>query len=140
METSVCVEQKGVIEEITGSAVKVRIHREALCGDCSARGMCILSENSEQIIETRSTLSHLQTGDHVAVRITRSMGNKAVLLGYFIPFIILMTSLILLNRNVSNDLITGSLSIGFVLFYYLFLYLFRNQLKRTFNFIISKSA
>ena len=51
MEASVCIEQKGIVEEITDHRIRVRIHRESACGHCSAQGMCNLADISERIIE-----------------------------------------------------------------------------------------
>jgi sigma-E factor negative regulatory protein RseC len=138
MQSSVCVEQQGIIEEITGKTIKVRIHPDALCGKCSARGICILSDESGKVIEAEDVSNNVKTGDRVKVIISRSMGNKAVYLGYLIPFILLISSLIVLNAFKLKEWLSGSLSIIIVLSYYIVLYLFRERLKRTFTFTIRK--
>lgn len=138
MQSSVCVEQQGIIEEITGKTTKVRIHPDALCGKCSARGFCILSDENGRVVETEDVTNNLKTGDHVKVIISRSMGNKAVYLGYLVPFILLISSLIVLNAFRLKEWLSGSLSILVVFSYYIILYLFRERLKKNFTFTIRK--
>jgi sigma-E factor negative regulatory protein RseC len=139
MEASVCIEQKGVVEEITNHTARVRIHREAMCGKCSARGICNLTDATERIIEINRITPELKTGDPVLVKITRSMGNKALLLGYFVPFIVLIASLVLLSTTIRYEWVTGTLSIVIVIIYYFTLYLFRDRLRKTFTFHIRKT-
>ena len=38
MESSVCIEQKGTVEEISGQHIRVKIHRNSSCGHCNATG------------------------------------------------------------------------------------------------------
>jgi sigma-E factor negative regulatory protein RseC len=132
METSVCIQQKGTVEEFTGHNIKVKIHREASCGHCGAKGLCYIGEGTERTIEISDFSSDLKIGDTVAISIARSMGNKAVMLGYMVPFIILLTTLIVLNSSGAREWLSGLLAIISLIPYYILLYLFRNRLRKTF--------
>jgi len=136
METSVCVEQKGTVEEILNHRIRVRIHRDSACGHCHASGMCNLSDNAERILETGDNTLNLSPGDQVGISITRSMGNKAVILGYLLPFMLLITTLITLNALGFKEWLSGLLSMASLVPYYLLLYLFRNRLRKSFTFTI----
>ena len=97
MNTSVCFEQKGIIESINNNRITVRIDRGSACGHCSAQGLCNLAESTERIIEVNNSTQLFSTGEWVQVTMSRSMGNKAILMGYFIPFLLLISTLLILS-------------------------------------------
>ena len=138
MEASVCIEQKGTVEEICNHKVRVRIHQESACGHCNARGMCNLSDSSGRIIETNDNSLNLKIGDVVDITMSRSMGNKAVFLGYLIPFLLLISVLIFLNAFGLEEWLSGLISLAVLIPYYMFLYLFRDRLSKAITFSISK--
>jgi sigma-E factor negative regulatory protein RseC len=138
MDSSVCIVQKGTVEEIFNHKVRVRIHRESACGQCNAKGICNLSGIAERIIETQSDDPKLKPGDNIEIAISRNMGNKAVLLGYLLPFFLLVTVLIVSNSLGFPEWISGLVSLGILVPYYMFLYLFREKLRRNFTFTIRK--
>lgn len=133
MDGSVCVEQKGTVEQITGQNIMVRIHREALCGNCSAKGLCFIGEGDERELEISNYSPGLKVGDQVEVMISQSMGNKAVLLGYLVPFIILVTTLLILNKFGASEWLMGIISLSAMAPYFLLLYFIRNRLRKTFT-------
>jgi sigma-E factor negative regulatory protein RseC len=140
MEASVCIAQKGIVEEITNHRITVRIQRETACGHCNASSMCNLSEIGERIIETVDEGRDYKIGDSVEVVISRNMGNKAVFLGYLLPFVLMVTVLILLNAAGLQEWLSGLISLGILAPYYFLLYLFRDRLRKNFTFTISKKA
>jgi positive regulator of sigma E activity len=140
MEASVCKEQTGTVEGSSGRTIQVRIHREASCGHCSAQSMCFLGETTERIIDISDFNSDIKPGDVVDVNISTGMGNKAILLGYLIPFIILITSLLAFTGMGAKDWIAGLSALLALVPYYIVLYLFRNRLKRVFIFSARKKV
>jgi sigma-E factor negative regulatory protein RseC len=139
MNTSVCFEQKGFIESIDNNRITVRIDRGSACGHCTAQGICNLAQSTEQVIEINST-QEFAVGEHVQVTMSRSMGNKAIFLGYFIPFVMLISTLLALSAFGLSDLVTGLVSILILIPYFIILYVFRERLRRTFTFSIHKTA
>jgi len=133
MEASVCVEQKGTVEQITSQNIWVKVHREASCGHCNAKGVCFLGEDTERELEISHFTPGLKIGDTVEVIISRTMGNKAVVLGYLVPFLILISTLISLKMFGASDWLSGIVSLAAMAPYFIVLYLFRNRLKRTFT-------
>jgi positive regulator of sigma E activity len=140
MNTSVCFEQKGIIESINDNRITVRIDRGSACGHCSAQGLCNLAESTERIIEVNNSTQLFSIGEWVQVTMSRSMGNKAILLGYFIPFILLISTLLILSAFGFPDLIAGLVSLLILIPYFIILYIFRERLRRTFSFSIHKTA
>ncbi len=138
MEASVCIEQEGIVEEITDHGIRVRLHRDSACGQCSAHALCNLSDISERIIESTDDTMNLKTGDVVGVAISRNMGNKAVILGYLVPFLLLLSVLITLSSLGFNELLSGLVSVAVLIPYYLLIYILRDRLKNSFHFSVRK--
>lgn len=140
MNTSVCFEQKGIIESVTDNRITVRIDRGSACGHCSAQGLCNLAESTERIIEVNNSTQSFSIGEWVQVTMSKSMGNKAILLGYFIPFVLFISTLLILSAYGLPEWITGLVSLLILIPYFIILYIFRERLRRTFSFSIHKTA
>lgn len=138
MDASVCVEQKGTIEAILNNRITVRIDRASACGDCNIQGICNLTGPLVRTFDVKNAGQHYATGDLVQISITRSMGNKAIVVGYLLPFILLIITLLILTSLSLAEWISGLISLAVLVPYYLALYLFRNKLSRTFIFTIRK--
>lgn len=138
MEASVCIEQEGIVEEINDHRIRVKLRRDSVCGQCSAHALCNLSDISERIIESTDDTLNLKTGDVVGVAISRNMGNKAVFLGYLVPFLLLLSVLIALNSLGYSELFSGLVSVAVLIPYYLLIYLLRERLKNSFHFSVRK--
>jgi positive regulator of sigma E activity len=140
INTSVCFEQKGIIESINDNRITVRIDRGSACGHCSAQGLCNLAESAERIIEVNNSTQLFSVGEWVQVTMSGTMGSKALLLGYFIPFVLLISTLVTLSAYGLPDWIVGLASLLILIPYFIFLYIFRERLRRTFSFSIHKTA
>lgn len=139
MDSSGTIKHSGIISEITGKTVKVRVKPEAACSGCRARGSCSIGENEDRIIEVfTSTDEQYHTGEKITVVLEQSDGLKALALGYIIPFLILMTVLITLVSFDINEGLAGILSLLSIVPWYGGLSFFRNRLKREFSFRLQK--
>jgi len=95
---------------------------------------------SEKVIEVKNDhKSVLKPGDRVDLVMTRSMGNKAVILGYFLPFVFVLVTLLILSAFL-NELWAGLLSLSVLVPYYIILSLFKDCLSRTFEFKIEPAG
>jgi sigma-E factor negative regulatory protein RseC len=139
MQGSVCIEQKGTVEAIINHTVQVRIHRDSACGHCHASNLCNLFEMSERIVEADDQGLEYKAGDSVEVIISRSMGNKAVLWGYLLPLMVLLSVLILTSALEAREWISGIVALGALAPYYIGLYLLRDRLKKSFTFTLRKT-
>jgi positive regulator of sigma E activity len=139
MEASVCIAQKGTVEKVAGHLVKVSIHRDTACGHCHARGFCEMGGRHKTIIESSDFTNGLKTGDHVEVIIEQRQGNKAVLFAYLIPFVLLMSILLIMQGIGAREWVTGLVALTSLVPYFLLLYFFRKKIKRTFSFSVRKT-
>lgn len=128
----------GIVNSVKDNKIEVRILAKSACSACHSKSMCSMSEMEEKIIEIYNFKQNkYKTGDKVEVTMNLSMGNKAVLLGYGIPFIILISSLITTYNISNNEAISGLVVIVCLTIYYVLLHFLRNKLRNTFSFNIN---
>ncbi len=140
MVSSGIIKHSGIISEITGKTVKVRVRPEAACSGCRARGSCSIGENEDRIIEVfTSPDEQYRTGEKITVLLEQSHGLKALALGYIVPFLILMTVLTTLVSFGVNEGLAGILSLLSLVPWYGGLSFFRHRLKREFSFRLQKT-
>ncbi len=130
------VSHKGVIKEFSKKGIIVGIIAESACAACHAKGACSASDMTEKEIEIDHYKGEFQIGQHVLVTGKTSQGFKALFLAYLLPFILVMMVLIITTNLSVNEGLSGLLSVGILIPYYLILYLFRNRLKQSFDFEI----
>ncbi len=131
------ISHKGYITAIESDKILVSIVSESACGTCHAKGFCSAADAKEKIIETPNLHPYThRIGDQVEVTLRKSHGLKAVLFGYFLPFILLVTTLMAIHEITGNQGLAGLISLIILAPYYLVLYLFRSRLKSAFEFAI----
>ncbi len=138
MNSSSCIEQKGVIEEIVDGLAKVRISSFEACATCHAKSACGISEGSTRYYEVPVADNEYSKGEPVLINMKRIMGLKATLIAYIIPFLLVITILFLFTWLDADELITGIVSLIILVPYFSGLYLFRNHLRRSFIFTLRK--
>ncbi|MEN8225780.1 MAG: SoxR reducing system RseC family protein [Bacteroidota bacterium] len=137
MDTTENITHPGIVEQLTHETVFVKILAMSSCVSCSAKGVCNVSDIEEKVVEVRKDpVREYAVGDHVTVKMKKSLGGIAVLLGYIIPFFLLIAVLILVLFISGDEGIAGLSAILILIPYYWMLYVYRNRLKRTFSFVI----
>jgi sigma-E factor negative regulatory protein RseC len=128
---------KGIVTRVDEKNLYVTILAESACSACRAKGMCNLSEMEEKVIEVdRHGQINRKPGDEVKVVMDRASGTRAVILGYILPFVLLVVTLFVVNGIAHNDAVSGLSALLILIPYYYILYLSRDRLKRTFRFRI----
>ena len=125
----------GIIESINGDKVFIRILSQSACSSCHAKGACTIADVEEKIIEADIDPSeNRKPGEQVMVKMEESLGHKAVLMGYVLPLIVLVGSVILFLSLFKHEGMAALLSILMLVPYYFTLYLFRKRLRKEFRF------
>ena len=132
------IKHLGIVENINGSRLKVKIVQSSACSACSVKGHCSASETKEKIIDVYNKNNvPCQVGERVMIVGTTSMGMKAVLLAFALPFIVLLLALIIsLKLTGGDEAVSALVSLGTLVPYYLIIYICRNRLSRSFMFIL----
>jgi sigma-E factor negative regulatory protein RseC len=129
------IQHQGIISLIEGNKAEVTIQVNSGCASCEIKGTCSISESVEKIIEVELENTEMYSkGQIVSVEMKQSQGSWAVVFGYLFPFIVLVISLIIFLSLGIDQGISGLLSIGMLLPYYLVLYLLRNFFKTKFSY------
>lgn len=132
------IEHTGIVSKITDKSMIVNMLVSSACGSCESKGHCGVAESEIKQVEIPSGNTRYKTGDQVVVRLDKSRGMLAMILGYILPFILMMIVLVISSQVSGNEVLSGLLSIGILLPYYLILYLIRNKLKQKFTFTLKQ--
>ncbi len=130
------ISHKGIIKELSDKRIVVGIMNESACASCHAKGVCTVADMKDKEIEIHYFEGDFQLGQHVNIVGKTSQGFKALLYGYLLPFILLMIVLIASLTVTGNEGLSGLLALGITIPYYFIIYLFRDKLKRNFEFQI----
>jgi len=132
------VEHEGFIINKADDYYNVRLIVKSACSACEIKGACSVSEITEKILQVKDEGISYLPNERVMVSMKSSLGLKAVLLGYILPFIIILTSLIIGVKVFKNDGIAAGVALLLTGVYYFVLYLFRSTLKNKFKYSIRK--
>lgn len=139
MDSSTCIEQKGVVEDISNGLAKVNITTFSACTNCHSKKACgILDSASREIFVPLKNVNSISIGETVGIEMKRSMGWKATFLGYIIPFILVLATLLVLNSLQLHEVLVGLGSLVILVPYFTALYLGRERLRNSFSFTIRK--
>ena len=135
--TNNTIKHLGIVENIQGSHLSVRIVQTSACAACSVKGHCSSVDSKDKIIDVIDTAaSSYRVGEKVMVIGETSMGMMAVVLAFIIPFILLIFSLFLFMALMENELYSALLSLAILIPYYFILWLNKTRLKQKFSFTI----
>ncbi len=132
------IEHIGFVERILDHSVIVRIISESACSACHAKGACTVADMQDKEIEVIGVTESFRIGERVNLLMQQSEGFRALMIGYIYPFIILFAGLLTATAIGLKELIAGLTAIGLLPLYYFCIYLFRNKIRKNFNFSISK--
>ena len=131
------IEHKGIVANISGNKLSVKILQQSACSTCHAKNSCMSADSKEKMVDIFDFSGKYNVNDMVTIEGKESMGYKAVIWAFLIPVIILVTVLIL-SSSVWNlrETEAALVSIISLLPYYAALYLLRNKMAHTFRFRI----
>ena len=132
------IKHQGIVENINGSHLQVRIIQTSACASCSIKGHCSSADTKEKLIDvTDDNVSSYQPGDRVWVICELSMGVMAVLLAFILPFFVLIFSLFIFMAIWNDELGSALCSLALLIPYYYILWLNKSRLGKKFSFSIS---
>jgi sigma-E factor negative regulatory protein RseC len=129
------VNHEGIVQKNDGKSVIVSIITGTACSGCHAEAGCAMSGKEEKIIEIFGNYD-VKSGDSVTILMKLSMGYSAVFLGYFLPFLVVVATLIILHSLNTSELVAGLTSLAILIPYYSILYIFRKRISKKFTFTL----
>ncbi len=139
MENPKQIEHQGIIKDICGNNIKVSIIAKSACVSCSLNKSCSVSDIEEKIIDVRvHQPEQYQCGERINVFYKKTLGYRALLLGYLLPFLILMFVLISAMSFTHNEGAAGIIALASLIPYYFILHFSKDKIRKTFTFSIEK--
>lgn len=131
--------REGVVKDISDGEVLVEIIVSSACSGCSAKSICIPSERREERIWAKNPENiHFEMGETVNLQLASSAGNRAVLLAYVLPLVILTILLLVTYFTTKRELLSIFVSFLGVVLYYLILKNFSGKIEKKMNFYVTK--
>ena len=126
------------MESIADGCVKVRILQVSACASCKVAGHCNASESKEKVVDVLNVAdtSRLKVGDDVVVCASRDVANKALLLGFGMPFLLLLGVLVMVLCLTDNEGVAALAALGSLLPYYFLLWLRRDSIQQQISFYL----
>ena len=128
------VTHRGIVTKLVKDRAEVTVVTHSACSSCEIKGMCSISETKEKIIEVNLLPGErYEQGQQVTVEMKESLGHWAVLLGYFLPFLVVIAGLFIFIAIGLDQGVAGLLALSALTAYYLTLYMFRGFLRTRFS-------
>ena len=135
--TNETISHKGIVTSITDDELKIKILAQSACAACHAKSACGMGEQAEKILTVpKPKGQEFQLNQKVNVQMTIGQGNKAAILAYLIPIILLLAVLFVCLGLGVNEGLSALISIVALIPYYIVLYLQRDKLKKKFEYTI----
>ena len=131
------IKHSGVVENILGDSVQVRIVQTSACAACKVAGYCNASESKEKLVDVyHADTRNLKVGDVVTVTASTQVAAQALLLGFGLPFVVLVAVLIVVLLITGNEGAAALSGLAALVPYYAVLFLFRNRIRDKLSFSI----
>ena len=153
------IKHDGIVKAVNGDGtVLVRIVQTSACASCKAKAMCASAESKEKEIvallvgeeakRREGERQDIKIGDEVVVMVQQKMGWKAVLLAYVLPFVVMMSVIVLGNEAIrlfgaealgkNGEAIIGTAALCAMGVYYIVLGFFKDKIQKDFSFTARK--
>ena len=137
MNTQETISHEGIVTKITDDELEIKILAQSACAACHAKSACGMGEQAEKILTVpRPKNQDFALNQKVNVKMAIGQGNKAAVLAYLIPIILLLAVLFVCLGIGLGEGLAALISIVALIPYYIVLYMKRNKLKRQFDYIV----
>lgn len=130
------IEHEGIIISATPEKATVQIINQSACVSCQLKGKCNLSDMKEKNIDVNTGGVKYEIGDNVTIIASEVMGFKAIFLGYLLPFIIMVSTVVILTFFNFSELIAGLVGLSTLIPYYIAVKLLQNRIAKHFSFYL----
>ncbi|MBQ6101560.1 MAG: SoxR reducing system RseC family protein [Bacteroidales bacterium] len=137
MNTQETISHEGVVTKITDDDLEIKILAQSACAACHAKSACGMGEQAEKTLTVpRPKDKEFVLNQKVNVRMAIGQGNKAAVLAYLLPIILLLAVLFVCIGLGLGEGLSAIISFISLVPYYIVLYLRRDKLKRQFEYTI----
>ena len=127
----------GIVERVEDGCVHVRIVQTSACSACKVASYCNAAESKEKIIDVFcNSVAEYSVGQQVVVSTSGQVAAKALLWAFGVPFVLLMTVLVLVLLLTGNEGWAALSALVALIPYYIILWLFRDKMREQLAFQI----
>jgi sigma-E factor negative regulatory protein RseC len=131
------IKHSGVVEKVQGDSVQVRIVQTSACAACKVASHCNAAESKEKLVDVRCANSTAyKAGQQVVVTASTEVAARALLLGFGLPFVVLVSVLFIVLQVSGDEALAALSGLASLLPYYVVLYLFRDRIREQLSFAI----
>ena len=133
------IKHEGTVVFQKGSTVGVKITRHSACSQCVAQNNCGLMNSQDKIVEVETNANQqFATGEEVIIMLEATSGFLAVFLGYILPLILMLATMIIVYLAGAGEIKSGISAIIILIPYYFWLSLNKKRIAAKFRFTISQ--
>lgn len=134
------ISHSGIVESVAEGCVKVRILQTSACAACKVASHCNASDKKEKIVEVFcDDAASYQKGQEVRVTASKQVAANALLLGFGLPFLLLMLILIATLKLSGNEGVAAIAALASLVPYYLVLWLFKDRIRQRLAFALERN-
>lgn len=129
------ISHSGIIQSITEDCIKVQIVQTSACAACKVASHCNAAESKLKIVDVMcNDTNGYQEGQQVLVWASKNVANRALLLGFGVPFLLLICVLMVSLKLTSNEGAAALVALGSLVPYYILLWLMRDKIQKQISF------
>ena len=138
-DNNIC--REGIVRAVEGDEITVEVIVSSACSGCHAKSICIPSDRRQERITVKNTRNErYEVGETVELLLETSAGNKAVMLAYVLPLIVLLALLFGCYALTHKELLSVGVGVLGVVLYYLILKSAGKSVEKGITFGIRKKA
>ena len=133
------ITHSGTVKSIVDGCIKVQIVQTSACAACKVASHCFGAESKIKTVYvfTADTQSY-QIGQAVTVWASKDVANRALLLGFGAPFLLLICVLMIALKLSGDEGVAALVALASLVPYYLGLWLMKNRIQQQIAFHIEK--
>lgn len=133
------ITHSGIVKSIADGCIKVQIVQTSACAACKVASHCNASESKVKIVDvfTRDTNIY-QIGQEVTVWASKDVANRALLLGFGAPFLLLICVLMIALKVFGDEGLAALAALASLVPYYLALWVIKDRIQQQISFNIEK--
>lgn len=132
------ISHSGVISSISDSCIKVQIVQTSACAACKVASHCNVAESKVKIVDVFCDTKDYHVGQQVVVWASKDVANNALLLGFGIPFLLLVCVLMIALKFTGSEGAAALSAIGSLVPYYLLLWAMRHRIQKQISFHVKE--
>jgi len=129
------ISHSGIIHSITDGCIRVQIVQTSACAACKVASHCNAAESKIKIVDVMSNnTSGYKVGQEVTVWASKDVANRALMLGFGVPFLLLICVLMVALKLTGNEGVAALAAIASLVPYYVALWLMRDKIQQQISF------